>query len=68
MDFVCLEKKLVIEADGSQHVDRAEQDKKRTAYLEAQGFRVIRFWDNDVLMQNESVMQAIYDALTGPSP
>ena len=68
VDFICLEQKLVIEVDGSQHTDRVKQDKKRTAYLEAQGFRVIRFWDNDVLMQTESVMQAIFDSLTGPSP
>ena len=68
VDLVCLEQKLVIEADGSQHIDRAEQDAKRTLFLEAQGYRVIRFWDNDVLMRTESVMQTIYDSLTAPSP
>ena len=47
---------------------RAEYDNKRTAYLETQGFRVMRFWDNDVLQQTENVMQAIFDSLTGPSP
>ena len=68
MDFVCLEQKVVIEVDGSQHMARAEYDNKRTAYLETQGFRVMRFWDNDVLQQPENVMQAIFDSLTGPSP
>ena len=68
VDFVCLEKKLVIEVDGSQHIDRFEQDKRRTAYLEARGFRVMRFWDNDVLKQTDGVMQVIFDSLTGPSP
>jgi very-short-patch-repair endonuclease len=68
VDFVCLEQQLIIEVDGSQHIDRAEQDEKRTAYLEAQGFRVMRFWDNDVLMQTNGVMQVIFDSLTGPSP
>ena len=68
MDFVCPEQKLVMEVDGSQHADRSEQDKKRTAYLEAQGFRVMRFWDNEVLLQTEGVMQAIFDSLTDPSP
>ena len=68
VDFVCLEQKLVIEVDGSQHVGQAEHDTKRTAYLKTLGFRVVRFWDNDVLLQTESVMQAIFDSLTGPSP
>lgn len=57
VDFICLEQQLVIEVDGSQHVDRDEQDKKRTVYLESQGFRVIRFWDNDVLMRTDGVKQ-----------
>jgi adenine-specific DNA-methyltransferase len=68
VDFICLEQKVVIEVDGSQHMERAAYDNKRTTYLETQGFRAIRFWDNDVLMQTESVMQAIFDTLTGPSP
>jgi very-short-patch-repair endonuclease len=69
IELVCLERKLVIEVDGGQHVERSEQDKTRTAYLEGQGFRVLRFWNNDVLTQTESVMQVIFDALGGhPSP
>jgi very-short-patch-repair endonuclease len=68
VDFVCLEQQLIIEVDGHQHVARALHDEKRTAYLEAQGFRVLRFWDNDVLLQTDSVMQVIFDSLTGPSP
>jgi very-short-patch-repair endonuclease len=67
-DFVCLEQKLIIEVDGSQHADQTKHDAARTAYLEAQGFRVLRFWDNEILLQTDSVMQVIFDALTGPSP
>ena len=69
VDLVCLERKLVIEVDGGQHVKRAAQDEKRTAYLKSMGFRVLRFWNNDVLTQTDSVMQVIFDALGGcPSP
>lgn len=63
VDFVCLEPRLVIEVDGSQHVRQEQYDSKRTAYLEAAGFRVLRFWDNDVLARTESVAQAIDNAL-----
>lgn len=68
LDFVCLEKWLVIEVDGSQHMQHPAYDNKRTAWLESRGFRVLRFWDNDVLMKTDSVMQVIFEALTGPSP
>jgi len=67
VDFVCLEQRLGIEVDGSQHMDRAEQDLQRTSFLESQGYRVVRFWDNDVLLRTESVMQKIFVSLTGPS-
>ncbi len=59
---------MIVEVDGSQHADQAEYDAARTIYLEAQGFRVLRFWDNDVLLQTDAVMQVIFDSLTGPSP
>ncbi len=64
---MCLDQKLIIELDGSQHMDQVNYDSKRTAYLEKTGFRVIRFWDNDVLAKTESVMQVIYGALGCPS-
>ena len=68
LDFVCLEKKLVIEVDGSQHFAQISYDEKRTAWLVQRGFRVLRFWDNDVLLRTDSVMQRIFDALTAPHP
>jgi very-short-patch-repair endonuclease len=67
-DFACLERKLIIELDGGQHAEKASYDSRRTTYLESTGYRVIRFWDNDVLTNTESVVQAIHDALDHPSP
>jgi very-short-patch-repair endonuclease len=67
VDFVCLEKKLVIEIDGGQHGEQAQYDEARTAALEAVGYRVIRFWNNDVLAKSESVLQVIYKELGCPS-
>jgi len=49
VDFICIEKGLIIEVDGSQHFDQQIYDLKRTTYLEGQGFLVLRFWNNDVL-------------------
>ena len=50
-DFVCRRKKLIIEIDGGQHSDQAERDEARTKHLEALGYRVIRFWNNEVLSE-----------------
>jgi very-short-patch-repair endonuclease len=65
VDFVSFNKKLVIEVDGSQHsdIDNIEYDRKRTQYLERRGFRVIRFWDNDILNNIEGVISSILSAL-----
>ena len=62
-DFYCESGKLVIELDGSQH--GAEVDSERTRYLESQGLAVMRFWGNDVLMQTEVVVEAIFNHLDG---
>jgi very-short-patch-repair endonuclease len=61
VDFVCLDAQPVVEADGSQH--GTERDATRDAFLVAQGFRVLRFWDNDVLLDTDVVMNAIWNAL-----
>lgn len=68
VDFICINEKLVIELDGSQHQRQQDYDAERTTYLERAGYRVVRFWDDDVLLKTESVMQAIFDALGSPSP
>ena len=63
LDFVCLEAKLVIELDGSQHVDAQTYDVARTALLEAAGFQVLRFWNNEVLSNIDGVLEVIWRAL-----
>lgn len=67
VDFVCFRARLMIEADGSQHVESAA-DEQRTAWLECQGFRVLRFWNNDILLSGDSVATAILAALETPLP
>jgi very-short-patch-repair endonuclease len=66
-DFVCFERRLIIESDGSQHAE-CESDLRRDAFLRAQGFTVIRFWNNDVLRRPAGVFDAIHAALTSPHP
>ncbi len=63
VDFVSLKQKLIIELDGSQHLNREERDTERTQYLESQGYKVIRFWNDKVMNDIESVMKAIQFAL-----
>ena len=65
-DFVCLEAKLIVEADGSQHTDNAAHDALRTMTLRELGYRVMRFWNNDVLQSTEAVLIEIASALAGP--
>src|SRR3990167_5999134 len=59
VDFVCLERKLIIELDGGQHTDRKTYDNQRTRTLEKDGFKIIRFWNNDVLSNLEGVLETI---------
>jgi very-short-patch-repair endonuclease len=67
-DFVSIKKKLVIELDGSQHLEQEEYDVARTRYLESQGYKVIRFWNNDVMNNIEGILRAIEVALTDEAP
>ncbi|MFC1522683.1 endonuclease domain-containing protein [Elusimicrobiota bacterium] len=67
VDFVCLEKKLIIELDGGQHSERETYDTKRTKWLEGLGYKVLRFWDNKVFENPEGVKEAIWIAL-GETP
>jgi len=62
-DFACVEKKLIIEVDGGQHAENTAQDADRTAYLNSQGWTVMRFWNNEVLQTTEAVLEAIYNAI-----
>ena len=63
VDFVCLEKRLVIEVDGGQHGIRVSQDAERDAWLAREGYTVLRFWNDEVLTQMESVKNAIWSTL-----
>ena len=68
-DFAWHAGKLVVELDGSQHAQvRRGYDEQRTAWLESQGYRVLRFWNNDVLKTPRSVGEAILAAANNPTP
>jgi very-short-patch-repair endonuclease len=66
-DFACVEARLVVEADGGQHDVRAEADRARTAALAREGYRVLRFWNHDILGNIDGVLMVISDALPSPS-
>jgi very-short-patch-repair endonuclease len=68
VDFVCLQKKLVIELDGGQHAEQHEYDLARTLKLEADGFQVLRFWNNEILHNMDDVLEEILQALSTPHP
>src|SRR5215475_10909412 len=65
VDFVCLEARLVVELDGSQHAEREDYDRMRTRTLELNGFSVLRFWNNEVLKNCEGVLAAMLLHLRG---
>ena len=67
VDFMCSTARLIIEADGSQHADNKD-DERRDTFLAHAGFRVLRFWNNDVLNNSAGVFDAIFAALTCPHP
>jgi very-short-patch-repair endonuclease len=71
-DFVCFEPKIIIEVDGSQHLIQVAYDAERTKFLQLFGYKVLRFWNSEVLNDIESVLQTILDippsARWAPSP
>ena len=68
VDFVCLEVLLVLEVDGGQHAERADSDANRTRWIEEKGFRVMRFWNNEVLNNIEGVKLVVWNQLLGIQP
>ena len=70
LDFVCLEIGLIVELDGSQHLEPQQQhaDGLRTLYLERMGYRVLRFWNDEVLRETDSVLDEIVRAVQAPHP
>ena len=67
-DFACVERRLVVELDGGQHVAGNEADRRRTAHLERRGWRVVRFWDSDALKHPQFVLEVILLELNHPHP
>ena len=67
-DFMCRQTGLVVELDGGQHDSQAGRDEDRTRVIESEGYRVIRFWNNEVMENLEGVLSAILDALRTPPP
>jgi very-short-patch-repair endonuclease len=67
VDFVCFGSRMIVEADGSQHAHSAG-DAVRDEWLTGQGFRVLRFWNNDILENPEGVARMILDAALPPLP
>ncbi len=63
VDFLCLEDRLVLELDGGQHAEQQAADQARSAQLAGWGFRVLRFWNHEVLGNTEGVLQAVREAL-----
>jgi very-short-patch-repair endonuclease len=67
VDFVCQQARLIIEADGSQHADSLA-DARRTDFLGSKGYRVLRFWNNEIIENLEGVAESILAALSIPHP
>jgi len=59
VDFLCLEVRLIIEADGGEHMERAGYDESRSRRLEKYGYRVLRFWNHQILQETDAVLEAI---------
>src|SRR5881275_1085054 len=68
VDFICFETRLIVELDGGQHNSQTTSDAERSAWLKTQGFRVLRFWNHEVLQNIEAVKESIREALLPPHP
>lgn len=69
VDFVCLDRRVIVELDGGQHAAQEEYDSKRDAFLTAQGYRILRFWNNELSENPEGVLSRLIETLgVAPSP
>ena len=64
-DFCAIKLKLIVELDGSQHLEQEEYDANRTAFFELKGYRVLRFWNNDVMNNLDAVLEVILNTING---
>ena len=64
LDFYCSEKQIAIELDGGQHSEQLEYDQRRDAYLKEQGIQILRFWNHQMLLETESVLEVIFSEVT----
>lgn len=67
-DFLCPDIRLIVEIDGGQHGDQVIYDEVRTRKLNQRGYRILRFWNNEVLTNTDGVLEAILEALASPDP
>ncbi|MDZ4868818.1 MAG: DUF559 domain-containing protein [Alphaproteobacteria bacterium] len=67
-DFLCFECKLIVELDGSQHLEQVAYDEERTRWLETQGYRVLRYWNVDLLLYEDSVAEDVWRHLQERRP
>lgn len=68
VDFCCPEKYLMVELDGGQHAGQTLADQRRTAFLDRQGYQVLRYWNHEVLTDPDAVVQHIAYASSHPHP
>jgi very-short-patch-repair endonuclease len=68
VDFVCHKNHLIIELDGGHHASQERKDEERSQWLASRGYRVLRFWNHDVLRNTAGVLMEIQKALDVPSP
>lgn len=68
VDFCCPDRELIVELDGGQHAEQASADQVRTDFLEAAGYRVVRFWNHQALDQMDAILEEIVRLLSDPHP
>jgi very-short-patch-repair endonuclease len=68
VDFVCYEKRIIVECDGGQHIVQKDKDSKRDEWLKDRGYKILRFWDNEVLQNLDIVLDVIWKVLSDHPP
>ncbi|MBN1471007.1 MAG: endonuclease domain-containing protein [Syntrophaceae bacterium] len=68
VDFICFEKRIIVEVDGGQHAIQNKDDIVRDSYLRQKGFQLLRFWNNEVLQNMDGVLEVIREKCLSPTP